>query len=224
MTSSRLSWFSACSALFAVLLLARPASAGYTHYWEWHADPDPKALAACIADMSRVIEARRRILTDGQGRTGADAVFLEQQVFGDAGAPVPAVVFNGIGDDAHEAFGFPLAPFTSGDSSFQFVKTVYKPYDEVVTACLIVARDYFPREVVTISSDGDWQDWRAGAALYERVLRREAHDPMDERTDWPADAPGEPATTHRSTRENLLVSALVFLALAVGYLLLRRGR
>jgi hypothetical protein len=224
MTSSRLSWFFACAALLAVLLPARTARAGYTHYWEWHAHPDPKALAACIADMSRVIEARRSILTDGQSRTGAGAVFLEEQVFGDAGARVPAVVFNGIGDDAHEAFGFPLAPFTSDDSSFQFVKTAYKPYDEVVTACLIVARDYFSPEVVTISSDGDWSDWKAGAALYERVLGRDAHDPMDERADWPADAPGEPAADRRSTRKNLFVSALVFLALAVVYLLLRRGR
>ncbi len=164
--------------LAVVLLHPRPAYAGYTHYWTWHARPDADALRACVADMSRVVETRRGSLADRQDRPGAAAVFVGSRTFADAGDPGPDIVFNGIGDDGHEQFGFPLAPFTGDHPEFQFVKTAAKPYDEVVTACLIVARDHFRPEVLTIASDGTWPDWAAGAALYEQVFGRTAKNPL----------------------------------------------
>lgn len=211
-----------------VLLCPRTAHAGYTHYWMWHARPDAEALRACVADMDRIVEARRGILADWQDRTGTAAVFLGTGTFGDAGVPAPDIVFNGIGDDGHEAFGFPLAPFMADRPEFQFVKTAAKPYDEVVTACLIVARDHFRPEVLTIASDGTWRpDWAPGAALYEQVLGRPATDPLGGAMDLPGDGepPAEgtaPPRDSGSTRRNLIVSALVFLALAIVYLLVRK--
>ncbi|HVH45244.1 MAG TPA: hypothetical protein VM925_22985 [Labilithrix sp.] len=45
------------------------------------------------------------------------------------------------------------------------MKTAQNPYDEVVVACLFVAKDHFPYDVLEISSDGDNSDWAAGARL-----------------------------------------------------------
>jgi hypothetical protein len=216
-------------ALVLLCFVPRPAFAGYTHYWRWHARPDATSLGACIADMARIAEARRELLEDRDGRTGAQAVFPGRSPFGDAGELSPDIVFNGIGEDGHETFGFPLAPFTGNAPEFQFVKTAEKPYDEVVAACLIVARDYFPPEVLGIASDGRWgREWTAGAALYKHVLGREPKNPIHR---WEPDTgeerslpQTEPADDPGSLRKNLLVSAIVFVALILAYLLLRRGR
>lgn len=143
-----------------VLLVSREASAGYTHYWKWKAPPDQPRVERAVAEMNRLVEAKREMLD-----------------IGDAGGP-DAILFNGIGDAAHETFGFPLAPF-AGKPEFNFVKTAMKPYDAVVTACLIVARDHFTKEELEISSDGTWDAWRAGRDLYIAVLERQASSPLD---------------------------------------------
>jgi hypothetical protein len=194
----------------------------------WHARPDAEALRACVGDIERIVEARRGTLADWQDRTGTAAVFVGTGTFGDAGVPGPSIGFNGIGANGYEAFGFPLAPFTADQPEFQFVKTAAKPYDEVVTACLIVARDHFRPEVLTIASDGTWApDWAPGAALYEKALGRTARDPLGGSMDLPGggEPPAEgtePPRDSGSTRRNLIVSALVFLALAIVYLLARK--
>ena len=140
-------------------LLCGQAQAGYTHYWRWAQAPDAAALSNCIAEMKLIIQARKIILV------GPD---LPGAVAGSPKIEGMKVDINGIGDDAHEPFVFP------GKVGFNFCKTEGKPYDEVVTACLILARDYFPDSVLAISSDGEWQDWSSGANLYSSVLRRRA--------------------------------------------------
>ncbi len=214
-------------ALMLLFIVPRQASAGYTHYWMWHSRPDAASLSACLVDMGRIAEARRDILVDRDGHTGTQAVFPGRTAFGDAGELLPDVVFNGIGDEGHEQFGFPLAPFTSNEPSFQFVKTAAKPYDEVAAACLIVARDYFPPEVLGIASDGRWtREWRAGAALYKRVLGREAKNPLphsERQVDEALPAAQPEPVDPGSLRKNLLVSAIVFVALVLACLLRRRA-
>lgn len=194
------------------LSLRGECAAGYSHYWRWHtSQPDPAALARCRADMDRIVLARREIL---EPRTF-------KIPFGDAGE-VEVLALNGKGDDAHESFGFPLAPFTADDPSFQFVKTLGKPYDEVVTACLIVARDCFGHDVLTIHSDGDWQAWSPGANLYEKVLHRTARNPLtpSARSDESADqAPPNPIAAFGWPRLVLIVGFLG----AVALLVRRRG-
>jgi len=146
--------------VFAWLFCLR-VQAGYTHYYTWHETPDPAALKSCIREMRQIIDARTNILA---GPDGTGAV-----VISDAN-----LVLNGIGDDAHEPFVFP------NKLGFNFCKTAVKPYDEVVTACLLVARDHFPSSVLSIDSDGSWSegDWRAGAELYASVLGRHPRNPM----------------------------------------------
>jgi hypothetical protein len=160
----------------ATLTLTRFAVAGYTHYWKWKVVPDEKRLEACVADIDKLADSMRPILVDRENHTGAAAMFRGRTPFLDAGA-LPDVAFNGVGADAHETFSFPLAK--DGAPSFQFVKTQWKPYDVVVVASLIAARDHFPATDLEITSDGTWeQEWVAGAQLYERVLARKARSPL----------------------------------------------
>jgi hypothetical protein len=142
-----------------------PAQGGYTHYFIWHRKPDLESLRACIAEMRELVEASRNLVEevdDGRGR-------LNSKV---------SVAFNGIGEEMmHEDFIFPGG---SARRDFNFCKTAGKPYDAVVTACLIAARDHFPPEILDIRSDGNWElgDWEDGAELYCRVLGRPARSPM----------------------------------------------
>jgi hypothetical protein len=152
-----------CAALILLLLSCVQACAGYTHYFTWHEAPSDLALTQCVAEMSLLIDARKSILV------GPD---LPGAIAGSPKVEAARVDINGIGDDAHEPFVFP------GEVGFNFCKTQWKPYDEVVTACLIVARDHFPKSVLAISSDGSWADWAAGASLYSSVLHRGAKNPM----------------------------------------------
>jgi len=164
----------ALSAILAALAVSCiHAHAGYTHYFTWHQTPTEAALKQCVAEMNLLIEARKNIL-----------------VSPDAPGSVPAspkvetshVDFNGVGENAHEPFVFP------GENGFNFCKTAAKPYDEVVTACLLVARDHFPSPVLSISSDGSWDDWVEGAKLYASVFGRPAKNPMSEH--WIGGVPG----------------------------------
>jgi hypothetical protein len=85
----------------------------------------------------------------------------------------PALLsFNGQGDFRQEQFRWP------GRRGFNFCKTGGFPYDEVVTAVLIAARDCFPPAVLAIGTDGEWEEWAAGAKLYESVTGRTAVSPL----------------------------------------------
>lgn len=236
--------------LLLALTAARPAAAGYTHYWRWHIPPDPAVVARCSEDMSRIAEARRGILSDFKGHTGSAAVFRVVLPAEDGGAPYPWIAFNGIGDDGNELFGFPFAKLMPEDDLFHFVKTASKPYDEVVTACLLAARDCFARDVLAINSDGAWPaDWAPGAALYEKVLGRKAKNPLDPpgevlppgittstATAGPSTASADGKGTahdgtsvvlreeHPSPRKKVLLGVIVLLALAIAFVLTREGR
>jgi hypothetical protein len=190
------------------VLFPREAHAGYTHYWKWKQPPDAPRVERAIAEMNQIVDARRDILD-----------------VGDAGGP-GGILFNGIGGDAHETFGFPLAPF-AGKPEFNFVKTAMKPYDAVVTACLIVARDHFTREELEISSDGTWDAWRNGRDLYIQVLQRQASDPMNDRgtstaaaDDEDDDAPTQPPKNQTTPLRAIGISLGVIAALVVVRLLM----
>jgi hypothetical protein len=116
--------------------------------------------------MDRIVEARKSMLVAPDEPDSAP------------GSPILgsiSVDLNGIGTNAGEPFVFP------GGMGFNFCKTGRKPYDEVVTACLLVARDHFPPSMLSISSDGSWDDWMGGAKLYTAVLGKPARNPMSER-------------------------------------------
>jgi len=74
---------------------------------------------------------------------------------------------NGKGGNGHEEFTLrehynQLEP--------GFCKTARKPYDIVVTACLLILY-YRLGDLIDISSDGDTDDWVNGRALAKQVLK-----------------------------------------------------
>ena len=188
------------------------AWAGYTHYWTWRSSPKPAQLAAAVADMQRLVAAQKDVLdikvpaaVDGGPAASGD------------GGTLPSVwlAFNGQGQDAHEDFVFP------GNTGFNFCKTAQKPYDAVVTAALLVARDHFGPEVLSIESDGAYQeDWKAGAALYARVFDREARDPTSQFSPVAAADPDQRGAGTPRVRDPRWI--LLLAASLLGMLLLRR--
>jgi hypothetical protein len=112
--------------------------------------------------MRKITEASKEILGGPEG-TGQPVLTNVE------------IVFNGLGDAAHEPFVFP------GQVGFNFCKTALKPYDAAVCACLMVARDHFPAAVLEIASDGDWSgdEWQGGKELYWQVLGRSPGNPIE---------------------------------------------
>jgi hypothetical protein len=82
------------------------------------------------------------------------------------------VRFNGLGEDSHETFYW-----GSDADGFNFCKTARKPYDAVVTACLIHLKDCYG-DAVSVSSDGYWSEWSDGAKLYRNATGLTAENPM----------------------------------------------
>lgn len=73
------------------------------------------------------------------------------------------IVFNGIGDDAHETF-----VLEGTGRGFNCCKTARKPYDDYVTAVLTLAQFYSP-DTWIISSDGEEGNWVRGHVLAQQV-------------------------------------------------------
>jgi hypothetical protein len=199
--------------VFGVSLAAGDARAGYTHYWNWKGEPAPDKLRACLDDMRRIVAARREIL----------AVYDEEQT--------DIVHFNAAAEDA-EDFQFPRkfpewvrAKMPKQFQDAHFCKTAGKPFDEVVTACLIAARYWFPVEVLEISSDGEWpEDWAPGAALYAKVTGRAAVNPLSGLNVRPGSASASKADVKETSGLRARRGWPLVLVLVVVLLLLLRRR
>jgi hypothetical protein len=93
------------------------------------------------------------------------------------------LAFNGVGAGAGQPFVFPgnsnPGEIFQALTATNVCETGKKPYDEVVTAALIVARECFAPDILEIGSDGTWaKDWAAGRALAEKVLAHSVSNPL----------------------------------------------
>lgn len=93
------------------------------------------------------------LIGDGLGKTRNPVVQLR------------TVMFNGFGDLAHETFVWEQ----NAEREFHFCKTARKPYDALVTACLLLIKEIYG-DAVDIHSDGEWSEWKAGRHLYEKTF------------------------------------------------------
>jgi hypothetical protein len=138
---------------------------GYTHYYTVNSEATAEQYEAFLADAHEIIRTaeiyRGIALANGWG-----------DKLGEWQADTDAVIFNGFNLESHETFS--MTPNTVG---FNFCKTAYKPYDAVVTACLIALKDAYGDDV-EISSDGQWGDWQNGAELYRDALAKPAECPL----------------------------------------------
>ena len=117
---------------------------GYTHYWYQNENLDADLFKKASADCEKVC-------------VGASIQFE----YDDSKPPIfnaEQIRFNGIEDDGHETFHITRDfessyPQTNNKGQFfSFCKTACKPYDKLVTACLVVLNHYFG-EAISISSD-----------------------------------------------------------------------
>jgi hypothetical protein len=120
---------------------------GYTQYW---------TLENAIeqSNWDKFLEGARQIVA-----TAIDAGIKIEDNSTDS-----TIYINGVGALAHEDF-----VISSEDVGFNFCKTAEKPYDAVVTALLIHLKRSLGNGV-TVTSDGDWNDWTGGRLLYETVF------------------------------------------------------
>lgn len=147
---------------------------GYTHYWYLNQKGDEEKYQRALKDIRKIIHVRRTSLADGMGE----------------GKPVyeKEISINGKGDQSHETFFLPPDLANSqvhvsgigqeGNFCFNFCKTAYKPYDEIVTACLSILFMHLGKDV-RVSSDGDASDWERGIKFAEMVLCVKVPNPLD---------------------------------------------
>lgn len=151
---------------------------GYTHYWYRSVDNPGTAdqYAELRMDASRLIS--RAILSQAivRGPFGTGQPVFTEDYFS----------FNGDSDFGldHETFRWKRIAVLSQyeadagqDQAFSFCKTAYKPYDAVVTAVLIRAKEIYG-DLVSVASDGSWDEWAAGRLLYEWTFGVSPANPM----------------------------------------------
>jgi hypothetical protein len=136
---------------------------GYTHYWTFKKIPKGQAKKAELAYQKAVIDAHRIIMYWSNLNGGLSGYSAHTKLGAYGGINV-----NGSKSDAHEPFI--LREHVKQNEGFNFCKTAQKPYDTVVTACLI-ALQYRLGTLVEVSSDGSELDWLEGLELAKKVLK-----------------------------------------------------
>lgn len=142
---------------------------GYTHYWnqkraftvdEW------RDMSADLTEILSYVENMLGVpLADGNGEAGTRPAFTAD-----------SILFNGIGDDAHETFIVNrkrVKTWSGASLGNDFCKTAEKPYDVAVTACLCYLSSV--TETHTVSSNGKGHDFVNGLNAARMALPGKAN-------------------------------------------------
>lgn len=133
---------------------------GYTHYWTFKdiergdADKVDKAFKLAIKRCTEIVHYAQERAVDAHRLSGYTAHTAPGRYGG--------IEVNGKGDLSHEPFC--IAEHFKDNVGFHFCKTARKPYDTVVTACLIVLKHYL-KDYIQVDSDGDDIEWTDGWRL-----------------------------------------------------------
>lgn len=178
---------------------------GYTHYWYRTTAAEPKeAFGHFALDAVKIVFEATEAKIDVAGPDGTGAPVLAEGLIslnGREGRTSFGTLEAFAGqldetDGSHETFYWPAIneeglrtagrSFGKEGEQFYFCKTARKPYDAVVCALLIAAKDAYG-DSIRVSSDGSWggvpdvtwgAEWRAGRELYMKALGQEATNPM----------------------------------------------
>lgn len=140
---------------------------GYTHYWTFK-KPNRGDAAKTEELYQKAVKECAKIIRTYYDANGGLSGYTAHTPIGKYGG----ILVNGKGDDAHEDFVLRehfKQNFENTDG-FDFCKTARKPYDVVVTACLIVLKHRLG-DYIKVSSDGYQHEWEAGLELAKRVLK-----------------------------------------------------
>jgi hypothetical protein len=153
---------------------------GYTHYWNRDESLlSPEDYREFYSQFTRL--AVKVIQTaEEQGIELADP---SGEHLGAWRVDGESVRLNGYGEDSYESFVWEkVCPETQDWSReigyFDFCKTAQKPYDVVVTALLLAAREAYG-SAVRISSDGSPSEWEYGVRLFGEATGLVATVPFD---------------------------------------------
>jgi len=127
---------------------------GYTHYFGILKSPTPE-------QWEPIRKAVRKIFDN---KALGSLIRFESNSTEPPLADEDVIRFNGIEDEGHETFYLPRE-----DEGFQFCKTARKPYDDIVTACLIIVNHFAP-SCYDIGSDGDPENWEVGQQIAEAAV------------------------------------------------------
>ena len=136
---------------------------GYTHYWTFKKAPKGKVSQSEAAYQKAIADCHRIILGYSMNNGGLSGYSAHTKLGQYGGINV-----NGSKEDGHETFV--LRERLSQNEACNFCKTARKPYDKVVTACLIVL-SYRLGGLIDVSSVGDAADWQDGLKLAQKVLK-----------------------------------------------------
>lgn len=128
---------------------------GYTHYWTISPPLNRLRFVDFSNDCRKIIdecEIRGIAIADWDGESGGPEISESE------------VVFNGLGNEAHEPFRILV-----DSSGSDFCKTAGKAYDLAVTSCLIAAKHHFGH-AIEVTSDGEEEDWADARALCQSAL------------------------------------------------------
>lgn len=155
---------------------------GYTHYWTRPFDNTgtDDMFAELRNDTARIIRSAEANGIAIRGANGFGQPEFSEEYFafnGDAMNGDPA-----LGRYDHESFFWDRSYARpewnpNEDSHFNFCKTAYKPYDAVVTAVLLRAKEIYG-DLVEVSSDGTWEEWSTGRILFTLTFGRVANCPF----------------------------------------------
>lgn len=129
---------------------------GYTHYWNFGDNVNQQQYDKSLTNMTAIIKRWQSQCKKGGPYDYCRLSGHSAHVPG----KYPGILINGKQDQAHERFT--LDPVPSG--GLQSCKTDQKPYDVVVTACLLVLKHRL-KGSVDLTSDGTVENWEQGLAL-----------------------------------------------------------
>lgn len=131
---------------------------GYTHYFPAQRDFTPDEFARLGDAARKIIAQASQGVTPVQLAAEYDDPTEPPQIDGEL------IRFNGAGEEGYETFYLPRCR-----EGAIFCKTAHRPYDVVVVAVLIAADTIAPG-ALTITSDGEPDEWQAGLTLASRAI------------------------------------------------------
>lgn len=142
---------------------------GYTQYQTQKRSFTSDEWREVTADIREILSYVENMLGvplgNGMGESGTRPDFNMKEI-----------MFNGIGDDAHETFVLHRVrckEYEGGTLGWSCTKTARKPYDVAVTACLCYLASV--TETHTVSSDGQGSDFMLGLDAARKALSRKAN-------------------------------------------------
>jgi len=143
---------------------------GYTHYFTPKTVTDDKWKE--FVDTCKKLHKNLPSKTDTAGGYFEDDDLV---ICGGQGRDEPKFDLDGIWFNGNESKNLDHETFSIERErhNWNFCKTARKPYDLLVVACLIAANEILGYDV---SSDGEWEEWKAGIKLYMETIYSDGPD------------------------------------------------